>query len=227
MIRPKTESMTQAAVMGTAWLTAYRMLFVKSGLRPGQTMLVQGASGGVATALVQLGRAAGMQVWVTGRSDAKRAVAERLGADATFPSGARLPARVDAVFETVGEATWAHSMRALKPGGLVLVNTGDEPDHRHVARLHAGLAESSPHTAAIAEADVWKRRRHGNVVLLASDRPLPLDTVIRNVARIPFPSTLREGAALARALGGGQPFTDADAQPSPAPQTPPGSWRVR
>ena len=108
--------------MGTAWLTAYRMLFVKSGLRPGQTMLVQGASGGVATALVQLGHAAGMQVWVTGRSDGKRAVAERLGADATFPSGARLPARVDAVFETVGEATWAHSMRALKPGGTIVVS---------------------------------------------------------------------------------------------------------
>ena len=103
--KPVGLSMAQAAVMGTAWLTAYRMLFVKSGLRPGQTMLVQGASGGVATALVQLGHAAGMQVWVTGRSDAKRAVAERLGADATFPSGARLPARVDAVFETVGEAT--------------------------------------------------------------------------------------------------------------------------
>jgi NADPH:quinone reductase-like Zn-dependent oxidoreductase len=120
--KPAGLSMTQAAVMGTAWLTAYRMLFVKSGLRPGQTMLVQGASGGVATALVQLGHAAGMQVWVTGRTDAKRAVAERLGADVTFPSGARLPARVDAVFETVGEATWAHSMRALKPGGTIVVS---------------------------------------------------------------------------------------------------------
>ena len=50
--KPAGLSMAQAAVMGTAWLTAYRMLFVKSGLRPGQIMLVQGASGGVATALV-------------------------------------------------------------------------------------------------------------------------------------------------------------------------------
>ena len=48
------------------------MLFTKSGLRPGQTMLVQGASGGVSTALVQLGRAAGFRVWVTGHSEAKR-----------------------------------------------------------------------------------------------------------------------------------------------------------
>jgi NADPH:quinone reductase-like Zn-dependent oxidoreductase len=107
--------------MGTAWLTAYRMLFVKSGLRPGQTMLVQGASGGVSTALVQLGSAAGMRVWVTGRTEEKRAVAEKLGAHATFPSGERLPERVDAVFETVGDATWSHSMRSLKPGGAIVV----------------------------------------------------------------------------------------------------------
>jgi len=120
--KPAGLSMSQAAVMGTAWLTAYRMLFVKSGLRPGQIMLVQGASGGVATALVQLGRAAGMQVWVTGRTDDKRAVAERLGAHRTFPSGERLPDRVDAVFETVGEATWSHSMRSLKPGGVIVVS---------------------------------------------------------------------------------------------------------
>ena len=121
---PKPAGLTavQASVMGTAWLTAYRMLFTKSGLKPGQTMLVQGASGGVSTALVQLGRAAGMRVWVTGRTEEKRAVAERLGAHATFPSGERLPERVDAVFETVGDATWSHSMRALKPGGVIVVS---------------------------------------------------------------------------------------------------------
>ncbi|MGH3565569.1 MAG: zinc-binding dehydrogenase [Pseudonocardia sp.] len=121
---PKPDGLraAQAAVMGTAWLTAYRMLFVKSGLRPGQTMLVQGASGGVSTALVQLGRAAGMHVWVTGRTAEKRALAEKLGAHAVFPSGERLPGKVDGVFETVGEATWSHSMRALKPGGTIVVS---------------------------------------------------------------------------------------------------------
>jgi NADPH:quinone reductase-like Zn-dependent oxidoreductase len=114
--------------MGTAWLTAYRMLFVKSGLRPGQTMLVQGASGGVATALIALGHAAGMRVWVTGRTEEKRALAQAQGADAAFESGARLPERVDAVFETVGGATWSHSLKALKPGGAVVIagaTTGD------------------------------------------------------------------------------------------------------
>jgi NADPH:quinone reductase-like Zn-dependent oxidoreductase len=97
------------------------MLFTKSGLKPGQTMLVQGASGGVSTALVQLGKAAGMQVWVTGRSEEKRALAEKLGAHRTFESGARLPGKVDAVFESVGDATWKHSMRALRPGGAIIV----------------------------------------------------------------------------------------------------------
>ncbi|WP_028926481.1 zinc-binding dehydrogenase [Pseudonocardia acaciae] len=118
--RPAGLSATAAAGMGTAWLTAYRMLFTKSGLRPGQTMLVQGASGGVSTALIQLGRAAGLRVWVTGRTDEKRALAEKLGAHATFGSGERLPEKVDGVFETVGEATWSHSLRALKPGGVIV-----------------------------------------------------------------------------------------------------------
>lgn len=127
---PADLSFSQGAVMGTAWLTAYRMLFVKSGLRPGQTILVQGASGGVSTALVQIASAAGFRVWVTGRSEAKRALAERLGAHASFESGARLPEKVDGVFETVGKATWSHSMRSLKPGGVIVVSgatSGPDP----------------------------------------------------------------------------------------------------
>ncbi|HET9255651.1 MAG TPA: alcohol dehydrogenase catalytic domain-containing protein, partial [Pseudonocardiaceae bacterium] len=88
-VLPKPPSLTfpQAACMGTTWLTAYRMLFVKSGLRPGQTMLVQGASGGVSTALIQLGRTAGMRVWATGRTDAKRQLACSLGAHQAFEPG--------------------------------------------------------------------------------------------------------------------------------------------
>ncbi|MFI9006494.1 zinc-binding dehydrogenase [Actinosynnema sp. NPDC053489] len=126
--KPAGLSFAEAACMGTAWLTAYRMLFVNSGLRPGQTMLVQGASGGVSTALVQLGRAAGFRVWVTGRTEEKRALAETLGAHRSFESGARLPERVDAVFETVGKATWSHSMKALKPGGTLVISGATSGD---------------------------------------------------------------------------------------------------
>ncbi|HEY2696747.1 MAG TPA: zinc-binding dehydrogenase [Pseudonocardiaceae bacterium] len=126
--KPAGLSFAEAACMGTAWLTAYRMLFVKSGLRPGQTMLVQGASGGVSTALIALGKAAGLRVWVTGRTEEKRAVATELGADAVFESGARLPERVDGVFETVGKATWSHSMKSLKPGGIVVISGATSGD---------------------------------------------------------------------------------------------------
>ncbi len=56
-------------------------------------------------------------MWATSRSEEKRARALDLGADQVFEIGARLPERVDAVMETVGEATWAHSLRSLRPGG--------------------------------------------------------------------------------------------------------------
>ena len=55
---------------------------------------------------------------MTGRSEEKRAAALALGADQAFESGARLPERVDGVMETVGEATWSHSIKSLKPGGV-------------------------------------------------------------------------------------------------------------
>lgn len=120
--KPADLSMAEAACLSTAWLTAYRMLFTKSGLKPGQTVLVQGASGGVATALIVLGRAAGYRVWVTGRTEAKRSQALEMGAGQVFEPGARLPERVDAVMETVGEATWAHSLKSLRQGGTVVVS---------------------------------------------------------------------------------------------------------
>jgi NADPH:quinone reductase-like Zn-dependent oxidoreductase len=120
--KPAALSFEQAACLPTAYLTAYRMLFGRAaGLEPGATILVQGAGGGVATALILIGRAAGYRVWATSRSEAKRARAIELGAERAFESGARLPERVDAVMETVGEATWQHSLRALRPGGTIVV----------------------------------------------------------------------------------------------------------
>jgi NADPH:quinone reductase-like Zn-dependent oxidoreductase len=119
--KPDGLSWTEAACLPTAWLTAYRMLFTQSGLAPGDTVLVQGAGGGVATALISLAAASGLRVWVTSRDEAKGAKALELGAAQAFPSGARLPDRVDAVMETVGEATWSHSLKALRPGGTVVI----------------------------------------------------------------------------------------------------------
>ncbi|HEX2414738.1 MAG TPA: zinc-binding dehydrogenase [Thermoleophilaceae bacterium] len=120
--KPEPLSFSEAACLPTAWLTAYRMLFVKAALRPGQTVLVQGATGGVASAVIVLGTRAGARVWVTSADEEKRERALELGADAAFESGARLPERVDAVMETVGEATWPHSLRSLRPGGIIVVS---------------------------------------------------------------------------------------------------------
>jgi NADPH:quinone reductase-like Zn-dependent oxidoreductase len=128
--KPQELSFEEAACLPTAWLTAYRMLFSRGRVPPGATILVQGATGGVATALTVLGSAAGVRVWVTGRSEEKRARALELGADQAFEPGARLPERVDAVMETTGQTTWAHSVRALKPGGTIVISgatTGDAP----------------------------------------------------------------------------------------------------
>jgi NADPH:quinone reductase-like Zn-dependent oxidoreductase len=94
------------------------------------TILIQGATGGVSTALITLASAAGIRVWVTGRSEEKREQAKQLGADQVFEAGARLPERVEAVMETTGEATWKHSIRSLKPGGTIVISgatTGDAP----------------------------------------------------------------------------------------------------
>jgi len=120
--KPPSLSWEYAACLPTAWLTAYRMLFTNAGARPGQTVLVQGAGGGVATAAIALARAAGLTVWTTSRDEAKRARAIDLGAHEAFESGARLPSKVDAVIETVGKATWSHSLRALRPGGTLVVS---------------------------------------------------------------------------------------------------------
>src|SRR6476620_6658012 len=121
---PKPESMSweTAACLSTAWLTAYRMLFTNSGVRPGGTVLVQGAGGGVATALVQLGAAAGYRMWATSRDEARGQRALEIGADRVFGSGERLPDRVDAVMETVGAATWSHSVNSLRPGGTIVIS---------------------------------------------------------------------------------------------------------
>lgn len=120
--KPASLSFAEAATLPTAWLTAYRMLFTQGGLKAGDTVLVQGAGGGVATALITLARAAGLKVFATSRDEAKRARALEIGAHEVFEPGARLPVKVDAVMETVGRATWSHSIRALRPGGAIVIS---------------------------------------------------------------------------------------------------------
>ena len=136
--KPASLSFEEAATLPTAWLTAFRMLFTQGDLKPGETVLVQGAGGGVATALITLGRAAGLRVLATSRDEAKRARALEIGAHEVFESGARLPVKVDAVMETVGRATWSHSIRALRPGGRIVISgttSGPALDDAELTRI--------------------------------------------------------------------------------------------
>ena len=172
--KPAELSFEEAACLPTAWLTAYRMLFTRGELAPGATVLVQGASGGLSSALITLGVAAGLRVWVTGRDEAKRAFAEELGAHATFEPGARLPERVDAVMDSVGAPTFKHSLASLRPGG-VLVNSGatggrtGEVELGRLFRLNLRIAGTTMGTREeLAQADPLLRRagpaagdRHG------------------------------------------------------------------
>ncbi|MFE7134140.1 zinc-binding dehydrogenase [Streptomyces sp. NPDC057638] len=135
--KPPELSFEEAACLPTAWLTAYRMLFTQAGVRPGDRVLVQGAGGGVATAAIVLGRAAGLRMYATSRDAAKRARALELGAEAVFEPGARLPRRVDAVIETVGAATWSHSVKSLRPGGTLVTSgaTSGDPARMELQRI--------------------------------------------------------------------------------------------
>jgi len=133
--KPASLSFEEAACLPTAWLTAYRMLFTRGGLKPGDSVLVQGAGGGVATALITLARAGGLRVLATSRDEAKRQRALEIGAHEVFESGERLPGKVDAVMETVGRATWSHSIRSLRPGGTLVISGTTSGPHLDDAEL--------------------------------------------------------------------------------------------
>ncbi len=136
--KPASLSMTEAACLPTAWLTAYRMLFVRGGMRPGETVLVQGVGGGVSTALITLASAAGLRVVATSRTEEKLERARELGAHEAVLSGERLSTKVDAVMESVGQATWSHSIRSLRPGGRLVVcghTSGPHPEDAQLTRI--------------------------------------------------------------------------------------------
>jgi NADPH:quinone reductase-like Zn-dependent oxidoreductase len=127
---PEAVSFESAACLPTAYLTAYRMLFTRAALQPGDTVLVHGATGGVATATILLARAAGVDVVSTSRDEDKRAVALSLGARAAVGTDRDSSKQVlaltggrgvDAVIETVGEATWDFSLRVVRVDGTVVV----------------------------------------------------------------------------------------------------------
>ncbi len=184
--KPSSLSFEEAACLPTAWLTAYRMLFTQGRLKPGDSVLVQGAGGGVSTALITLAHAAGLRVFATSRDAVKRSKAMDLGAVEAVEPGARLTERVDAVMETVGAATWSHSVKSLRPGGtLVLSGTtsGPQPDNAELTRVFFLQLRVQGSTMGTRD----ELRQLVNLLDLSGARPvidrvLPLDAVTAGVA---------------------------------------------
>jgi spermidine synthase len=116
--------------------------------------------------------------------------------------------------------------RVLRPGGTMLVNVADEPNMAYLRRVYAGLVAAFGNVAVIGTHEILKRKRFGNTVAIASGNPLDIAALRRQVARMPFPTGLREGGQLARQFAGSAPFTVADSAQSPPPP-PVKGWRVR
>ncbi len=185
--KPADLSFEEASCLPTSWLTAYRMLFTQADVQPGSTVLVQGAGGGVATAVIALGRAAGIRVWATSRDEGKRARAVELGADQAFEPGARLPERVDAVMETVGVPTWEHSLKSLRQGGTIVVSgaTGGNQavtDLRRVFFLQLRVVGSTMGTRD--ELDRLVRFMAATGVRPVVDTVLPLEDAVEGFRRL-------------------------------------------
>lgn len=189
---PDELSFEEAACLPTAFLTAFRMLFTKAHLAPGQRVLIQGAGGGVATAALLLAAAAGAEVAVTSRDEAKLARARELGASVALPTLSRLPWRPEVVIETVGAPTWEHSLQSVANEGTVVVagSTGG-------FQTASNLREIYRRQLTIMGSTLGNRQELGRLLrflVRTGVRPL-IDTV--------FPLS-DAGAALRRMADGGQ-----------------------
>jgi NADPH:quinone reductase-like Zn-dependent oxidoreductase len=136
---PDDVDLVAAGALMTGHLTAWRMLFGKKTLQPGESVLIVGIGGGVAVACLQLAKLAGARVFVTSSSDAKIARAIAMGASGGVNyqkdrvSNAILQMSnggVDVVIDSVGEASWGESLRSLRRGGRLVTcgaTTGSNP----------------------------------------------------------------------------------------------------
>ncbi len=186
--KPAGLSFVEAACLPTAWLTAYRMLFTQADLKPGDSVLIQGAGGGVATAAISLARAAGFTVFATSRDESKRTQALALGAHEVFDSGGRLPQKVDAVMETVGAATWSHSIKSMRPGGTLVISgatSGDAPSHAELTRIF--FQQMRVHGSTMGTRDELRGladfMANTNVKPII-DEQIPMDQVSRGLQRV-------------------------------------------
>jgi len=138
--KPAGLSWEEAAAFPLTFLTAWRMLVTRARVRPGETLLIVGIGGGVATAALQIARLLGMTVFVTSGSPEKLARAKMLGAEAGIDHSKTDFAReirmltgkrgVDVVLDSVGKATWRKSIASAARGGRLVTcgaTTGPDP----------------------------------------------------------------------------------------------------
>jgi NADPH:quinone reductase-like Zn-dependent oxidoreductase len=148
----------EAAAAGLVYVTAWHSLVTLGHVRPGETVLVVGAGGGVNTAYIQIAKLAGATVYVVGSSAEKLERARALGADVLIDRSQEDWSRavflktdkrgVDIVVDNVGQATWFGSIRALRKGGRMLVvgNTSGpkfDLDIRYIFAKHLNIIGST------------------------------------------------------------------------------------
>lgn len=200
--RPQHLGWEESAAFGLTYLTAWRMLMTRGGLRPGETVLVHGIGGGVSLACLQLAKLTGCRVIVTSRSEEKLTRATELGADEALPADEQVARAVrsltskrgaDVVVDSVGEATWMQSLKAAAKGGRVLTcGATSGPNPKEEIRL-IFWNQLSIIGSTMGSRDDWRR-------LMAAVR----QHLLRPVVDATMP--LAEGAAAYRRLAAAEQF---------------------
>jgi NADPH2:quinone reductase len=151
---PEGMDWPQAGGLPEVFTTAHDALFSQASLRPGEHLLVHGGAGGVGTAAVQLGRAAGARVTATVRREEIRPRVEELGARAIDPEGFEDEGPFDVILELVGATNLAGNLAALATGGRITVigvgGTGPKAEINLLAvmqkraRIHGSTLRARP-----------------------------------------------------------------------------------
>lgn len=118
---PQALDLTAAGGLPEVFTTAHDAIFTQAGLRPGERLLVHGAAGGVGSAAVQLGHAAGAHVTATVRNAAHRGAVGALGATVIEPGGFDAAGPFDVVLELIGAPNLPQDLNALDTGGRIVV----------------------------------------------------------------------------------------------------------
>jgi NADPH2:quinone reductase len=190
---PVTLDWPQAGGVPEVFATAHDAIFTQAGLRPGERLLVHGAAGGVGTAAVQLGRAAGARVTATVRREQLRRDVESLGAQAIAPEGFAERGPYDVILELVGAGNLAENLQSLATGGRIAV---------------IGVGGSGPRAEINLATLMHKRGR----ILASTLRARPLEEkalVTRRLEREVLP--LFETGALTVPVAATFPLADAEA----------------